>query len=44
MGWLCEETNFEHKAVPQELIDEAGVWAKKSIEEDEMDDDDDDDE
>lgn len=46
MSWLCEESGWEHKGVPRDLIKEAVEWAKKDIaeaEESEIDEDDDDD-
>lgn len=43
MSWVCEESGNTHSAVPKELITEAEEWAKKAIEDAEMDDDSDDD-
>jgi len=42
MSWICEETKWQHKMVPNDIRDEAEAWAKQSIEEDEMDDSDED--
>ena len=42
MSWLCEETAWEHKGVPRNVIKEAVEWAKKDIEEAEDEDDSDD--
>lgn len=44
MSWLCEESGWEHKGVPRDVIKEAVEWAKKDIEEAEGDEDSDDDE
>lgn len=44
LSWICSETNWQHRRVPDELVDEATRWALEAIENDEMDDDDDDDE
>ncbi|GMF11714.1 unnamed protein product [Phytophthora lilii] len=41
--WICEETNWQHHLVPDNLRDEVNEWAVQSIKEDEMADDDDDD-
>ena len=32
MGWMCEETNFEHSHVPKELVAAAEAQAKASLE------------
>jgi len=31
MSWLCEESGWEHKGVPRNIIKEAVEWAKKDI-------------
>jgi 20S proteasome subunit alpha 7 len=41
LSWICEESNWQHHLVPDNLRDEVNAWALKSIEEDDMDDDDD---
>jgi len=33
MSWLCEESGWEHKGVPRDIIKEAVEWAKKDIQE-----------
>mmetsp|Transcript_2373 Transcript_2373/g.3322 ORF Transcript_2373/g.3322 Transcript_2373/m.3322 type:complete len:271 (+) Transcript_2373:152-964(+) len=43
MSWVCEESGWQHKAVPKDVIKEAIVQAKKEIEEAEEDDESDDD-
>lgn len=42
LSWVCEESKWMHEMVPSSLRDEVEEWAKKAIEDDEMDDDDDD--
>ncbi|KAF1790933.1 Nucleophile aminohydrolase [Phytophthora cactorum] len=42
LSWICEETNWQHHLVPDNLRDEVNEWAVQSIKEDEMADDDDD--
>jgi len=44
MSWICEESGWEHKGVPKDLIAESVEWAKKDIEEEEDDDDEEDEE
>ncbi len=41
LSWICEASKWQHALVPSEIRDEAQNWAKKTIEEDEMDDDED---
>jgi 20S proteasome subunit alpha 7 len=41
MSWLCEETKWQHRLVPDNLRDEVDQWAKQAIEDEEMADDDD---
>lgn len=41
MSWLCKETNWEHKGVPKDLIEESVAWAKKDIEDEDDEDDED---
>mmetsp|Transcript_16953 Transcript_16953/g.24613 ORF Transcript_16953/g.24613 Transcript_16953/m.24613 type:complete len:275 (+) Transcript_16953:44-868(+) len=43
MSWLCEESGWEHRGVPRDIISEAVEWAKKDIEEAEEGDEDSDD-
>jgi len=43
LSWICEETNWQHHLVPDNLRDEVNEWAVQSIKDDEMADDDDDD-
>jgi 20S proteasome subunit alpha 7 len=31
MSWLCEETQWEHKGVPRDVIQQAVAWAKDEI-------------
>lgn len=40
MSWVCEESEWKHARINEELIGEAETWAKKSIEEDDESDDD----
>lgn len=40
LSWICEASKWQHKLVPDTLRDEVEVWAKKAIEDDEMEDDD----
>lgn len=42
MSWLCAESNWQHRLVPDNLRDEVDKWAKQVIEDEEMADDDDD--
>lgn len=31
MSWLCEESGWEHRGVPRDVIKESVEWAKKDI-------------
>lgn len=44
MSWLCLDTNWEHRGVPKDVIEQAVEWAKKDIAEAEEGEDDDDEE
>lgn len=44
LSWICEASQWKHQLVPSQINAEAQAWAKKSIEDDEMEDDDDEDE
>jgi len=35
MSWLCEESGWEHKGVPKDILNDAVEWAKNAIAEDE---------
>mmetsp|Transcript_3991 Transcript_3991/g.5257 ORF Transcript_3991/g.5257 Transcript_3991/m.5257 type:complete len:259 (-) Transcript_3991:99-875(-) len=39
MSWICEESKWKHTTVPKDMITEAEEWAKKAIEDAEMEDD-----
>jgi len=43
MSWVCQESKWQHAAVPKEMVAEAVEWAKRTIAEEEEEDDDDDD-
>ena len=40
LSWICQESGWKHRFVPEEIVSAAEEWAKKAIEDDEMADDD----